>query len=851
MKKLAGALIVVIVAVVGATVATHVLIDQDAMRARISEALRHQTGLSMQARQSSIQLLPWPSFEATGVVLGRSGEPALLKAGAIHAGVSLLPLLHREVRFQDFTIDDAAVSLDRDAQGRASWSITPDRADESGYAAPAHGDRVHAHWDLSLDALHVTNTTLHWDDVPGDAHGAFRISSLDLAGLRSPSPWINLLGNHAGTPFSVQGHFGGLAQLHSADQPWAFSLGTTFGDAPKRDWMNIEGHIRNPKDLQGVYVTVQGEWSNLQDMHRLFPHAGLPDMPGLGGQVDVEGDVGAVPFSVRALPQLLKQAQAGLSPTRIHVHAGGVPLRHTVLENVHVDADAPTAPLTASADVEWKNTAWQMQGRFGTLVQAVSAWQDHLQTAVPVQVELRNQSLSFSSAFSPAGAHPPINGEDDAHLTLTGSVGAQNSHLDVKGSAPLLHLPKVVLHDVGLGGTLDSTRLENLSLDGLAFSSQEASLDGGMTLVMGENVPPLATGHFHFGKLDLDALQNLWTRPDTSAASAPSSPVALPGAAGEVQKAVSTPAPVTNDAPVASAPDTQAAAAPALPGWVRRLRRQDMNVRLEADQVILAGRNYSNLNAHLTLSGGHLRIDPIAGQGLVSPLSGQVDLNASQLPVTASLTFQPVVVPAGLLASQLGFPVALRGPVEVVGQLSGSGETPEDLRRSLSGHLGLSMVDGDVDSRLLGRIAGPKAGSLFGDGVRKLRCIGVHMTFADDTALIDTLGLQSGRFSTTGRGSVNLGTQQLNLHMLPAIDFAGADASTPMLLRGTISAPEAQQDRTADGHFQLTIGGQNAADPCPMALAAAREGQDGPAPAALTEHRSRAGDILRALGVLH
>ena len=86
---------------------------------------------------------------------------------------------------------------------------------------------------------------------------------------------------------------------------------------------------------------------------------------------------------------------------------------------------------------------------------------------------------------------------------------------------------------------------------------------------------------------------------------------------------------------------------------------------------------------------------------------------------------------------------------------------------------------------------------------------------------------------------------------MPSIDFEGAGASTPVIVTGTLSAPQAKQDRDAGGRFQLSIGGEAPADPCTAALAAAREGQAGPPPSEQSHHHNKAGDILRALGVLH
>ncbi|MFT8521468.1 AsmA family protein [Gluconobacter oxydans] len=839
MKKLTGVLIAVIVAIVGVSVATHVLIDQDALRERVAVALKHQTGLTMQVRHSSVQLLPWPAFEASDVVLTRDGQTPVLKAHTIHAGIAVFALLHREVRFQDFVVEGATVNLVRGLDGQANWSLTPDRENEDA-SLPVHGQsgqRIQAHWDLSLDGLHVAQAAVIWNDRLTRTSGSFGLDTLDLAGLRSSSPWISLQGHHAGTPFTLKGHVGNLSQIRGT-QPWAFSIGTTLGDGEKRDWLNLDGRIGNPSQMENVVLTAQGEWPNLQDAHRLFPHANLPNVPALGGDVAVQGSPG--PLTDLDGNALLHQVLGSMTPMRVHLHAGYVALRQGVLRNLHVDSAGPDAALTVTADTQWRDTAWHVEGGAGTMQQALAAWRDGLKTAVPLTVQLRSQTTLLSGA-------PALNAQDSARFALSGTIGAENGHLVAEGSGKTLHLPGAVLHDVSLHGTLDAQDRENLSLDGLTFGSQELSVDGALKLVLGHDVPPVVSGNLHAAKMDLDVLKGLWLQP-----AQPAAPAVAPAVPG-----VPAPKPVVpqNDAPVPAVsdhPSAETAAADPTPSWVKRLRAQDVNLHLTADHVVFAGRDYTDLATRLTLSGGHLRLDPISGQAQGLPLSGMAELDASALPVTGSVTFQPLMLPAGLLETQLGMPLLLQGPVQVVGQLSAKGNSSLELRQSLDGHLGISMVDGQVQSELLGQMAGSAASVVLGKGGRSLRCLGLHMSIANDVAHIDTLGLQSGRFSTSGSGTVGLGTQSLDLRLLPVVDFEGAGASTPVVLTGTLGAPHVAQDRDAGGNFHVTIGGDsNTVDPCTAPLTAAREGQAGPAPSAVKAHHSKAGDILRALGVLH
>ncbi|WP_252348459.1 hypothetical protein, partial [Gluconobacter sp. P1D12_c] len=70
------------------------------------------------------------------------------------------------------------------------------------------------------------------------------------------------------------------------------------------------------------------------------------------------------------------------------------------------------------------------------------------------------------------------------------------------------------------------------------------------------------------------------------------------------------------------------------------------------------------------------------------------------------------------------------------------------------------MVDVKVDSQILGRIAGQGADSLLGSGVRPLRCIGLHMALANDTATtwrLPTIQPRWTRLGSSLAGSLRLG----------------------------------------------------------------------------------------------
>ncbi|WP_025886628.1 hypothetical protein [Asaia prunellae] len=130
-----------------------------------------------------------------------------------------------------------------------------------------------------------------------------------------------------------------------------------------------------------------------------------------------------------------------------------------------------------------------------------------------------------------------------------------------------------------------------------------------------------------------------------------------------------------------------------------------------------------------------------------------------------------------------------------------------------------------------------------------MRCLGLHAQFADGQAQLDTIGIEAGALSLSGHGTYGLMTQKLDLHLLPRVGIAGTGASTAVQVTGTIEAPQAHQEASSNGRFEITIGGSEP-DTCPALLSTARENIAGEMAPERKKH-SKASDLLHGLGLLH
>ncbi|GBQ93185.1 AsmA family protein [Asaia krungthepensis] len=838
MKRLIAALIVVLVLATGLAVTAQVLIDRSNLRQDVIAAVKRQTGRDLTMARFSVGVLPWPGFSARDVVLnGRNGatdEPTL-RARDIRASIALIPLMWREIRLETLTLNQGSVFFVRDPEGRASWEFerpsgTSDR--EPGAAAQG-APHPEANWKLRIGSAKLNRMTLALNDTRAHRSGEVMIDHAEFDGLASTAPYLDIHGLKGTTPFRLNGHVGPLSVFQGDNPPWAVSLGATLGqDGKQQDWLNLDGQITNTRQLRGFSGVARGEIASLRDLEALFPNAGLPDYRGIGGEIgffDADPQNGSAGFDI-----------ARLGINHLHFHLNASPSWHGVsISTVHADADTLSSALTISGVVQGVKPEIALQGRFGTLAQAGTAWQSGLATPLPVSLDMRDASRLGSAS----GLTAHVNGQ----------VGVNDTALALDGQAQSLDVMQTALHDVALKGNILRDASGVVQIRQLSLTSHEA--EG--TLEATARMPLLSSleGKLHFTHLDLDALSGLWLgRKDAANGSKP----------GSVQTPSAVSSPITALTRSASTQDSSATGAGAaplrpLPGGATIeetvpdaasvLRQGQASVDISADTIRFNKAEYSGVTTHLGLDRGKLTLDRIKGEGNGMTLSGQAVYDMATHPAHVSVTFSPLLFPATLGQNLLGLPDLFRGPLMLVGQIDAQGDSKTALIDSMNGHLGLSMVGGTIDASQLGPYLGDAARSLLSHRDLDVRCLGLHARFENGNAQLDTIGMEAGALSLSGHGVYGLGAGTLDLHLLPRIGFGGTGASTPVLVTGTLASPQARQEAGAGGRFQLTIGGA-VPDNCPDILSASRESFVGEAAPAPKKH-SQASELLHGLGILH
>jgi AsmA protein len=293
------------------------------------------------------------------------------------------------------------------------------------------------------------------------------------------------------------------------------------------------------------------------------------------------------------------------------------------------------------------------------------------------------------------------------------------------------------------------------------------------------------------------------------------------------------------------------------------LHRANFNIELSIGHLTDGKADYQAIVLHALLNQGQLTIRPLDAQLPGGAVSAQLSVNANAAPPQLAFSAQ---APAFRLQSLLGLhgvPGAggSTGTAQLYATLSGSGETTHGIASRLNGAIGVSAVNGSLDGTALSQAVAPMLASvglstaITQPGPVALRCFAARLNAHQGIAGLSAFTLDSSRLALTGTGNLNLGSEQLNLVFLPTVRVGGNPVPVAVGLSGALAHPHfglappgayrgaavalaqqfgANQGASILGNVTQALGLTSRPNPqgCRAALAQARMGHPGPAPAA-------------------
>jgi len=235
---------------------------------------------------------------------------------------------------------------------------------------------------------------------------------------------------------------------------------------------------------------------------------------------------------------------------------------------------------------------------------------------------------------------------------------------------------------------------------------------------------------------------------------------------------------------------------PADPLPVDDLRLANATVNLRAGEIVNDEVRMQNLVLALTLVNGRLNVKPNA---TVSGGSVAIDLTLDASGATPSLAFalKGQKVSIGDLMKMLQNSDAISGgPADVDVNVRGAGNSVRAIMASLNGATSVSVAGGKLNNKNLAFVNADVMKLLGGSGnSTDIRCIVSRFNIVNGVATSQALQFDLTNIYGSGKGTINLGTEGLNMEIDPQTrQSAIASLAVPIDIKGTLANPSVTPD---------------------------------------------------------
>ncbi len=435
--------------------------------------------------------------------------------------------------------------------------------------------------------------------------------------------------------------------------------------------------------------------------------------------------------------------------------------RTDVQAGVNSADSGPAAPISLVGGGQWQANAFGISGQVDSPLHLADE-QD------PYRIDLRAQAGSTRAHARGTLADPLRLQDFELQVALEGA--------DLQQLHPLLGLALPPTPPYELDGKL-SRQGSRWHYD--AFEGRVGDSDlGGSASVDTGGVRPYLRAQLASKKLDLDDLSGFL-------GGAPSS------GKGETTNASLAAQQAREEASGRVIPDT--------PYDLGKLRAMDADVRLIAGRIDAPGWPIEDMDAHLLLEDGVLRLDPLRFGVADGQISADIKMDASRSPISTRVS----ATARGLTLAKLLPEVELaRNAVGKVGghaSLSGAGDSVAAMLGSSNGEVAVAMGPGRI-SNLLMEFAGLDLGEILKFKLTRDRQIPVRCAFGDFKVADGVMTSRALAFDTTdtilvGSGTINLRDETLDLLIRPRPkDRSLLSLRAPLVVDGTFRDPDIRPD---------------------------------------------------------
>jgi uncharacterized protein involved in outer membrane biogenesis len=226
-------------------------------------------------------------------------------------------------------------------------------------------------------------------------------------------------------------------------------------------------------------------------------------------------------------------------------------------------------------------------------------------------------------------------------------------------------------------------------------------------------------------------------------------------------------------------------------------------LQLKAKAVVFAGARLENAMLGVALSGGNLVVKPIRGELAGGAMDGSIQLDARQTAATLAVNLGLAKVNLGRLTKEMGVSDALEGHASIKVDVAGAGASVAVIMAGLNGETSLVMGKGRMKSAALNTlIGGPTQilSDIFTGGDSEytaINCAVLRFPVKKGVATAEPLVLDTEVAAFVGEGTINLGSEKLDLVIDPDVKKTTVSAAVPVNIEGTLANPQYGLDKLA------------------------------------------------------
>ncbi len=228
----------------------------------------------------------------------------------------------------------------------------------------------------------------------------------------------------------------------------------------------------------------------------------------------------------------------------------------------------------------------------------------------------------------------------------------------------------------------------------------------------------------------------------------------------------------------------------------------DADFRFKADKFVAPKLAAQNVNVVLQLKDGVLNLKPFGLGFAGGTFGGEIGLNGKTKALNVKLDGKNIALSDYLRAEKITDIVSQGAKTDLSVDLTSQGASVAALMAGLNGKALIKVGEGELRDQYLDFLGADMVGALGRIGQAtaktKLECVVTAFDIKAGMATPKPIFVETGRINIVSEGSINLGTEQLDLKIVPSPrDAAIASLAIPVKVGGTFASPSAYPDPIA------------------------------------------------------